>query len=170
MFLLGQVVKISIFTIMRNIIDITDEKDLMLCCDLLHDADVNDREIMFDASKQTLDIFLDRKAFEKNVPIIERNWWIIKQVKMPILKSHLHLEDIVFCDLRTMDKSLKKHTFNECVRGKKDKEYLFTFCEVLKISILFKNRPKGYLKDELLVRYKNDWQLSFFPLRFKFAR
>jgi len=134
-------------------IKINSKEDFLRTLDILHDASINESEIIYNKSNHTLDILVEREFFEdKNAFEVKRVFLFVKKYIYPIVKSRLYLSNLATFKRESHDTSLKIHRFNECkIKGN---IYILEFCEVLRLELSFNGQPFGFFQDLEFVKNK----------------
>jgi hypothetical protein len=136
-------------------IEITDHESLMNACDLLHDARFDLAGLEMDREAGSWNASFEREYFE-DASLLQsrRRLLLFTKYTFPLVMSKLVLREVASCGIE--DKSrIGTYTFNEC--RLKDKAYELVFCEDMKMTIRFKDRPYGELRDLSLLSKKGSF-------------
>jgi hypothetical protein len=133
-------------------IEIGDHESLMKACDLLHDARFDLAGLEMDQEAGSWNASFEREYFEDaGLLLSRRRLLVFTKYTFPFVMSRLVLREVASCGIE--DKSrIGTYTFNEC--RLKDKAYELVFCEDMKMTIQFKDRPCGELRDLSLLSKK----------------
>ncbi len=126
-------------------IDITDDASLLEACDFLHDARCNLSTLQIDQANGTWKARFEREFFEDpSVMTHERKFFVFTKTTFPLVESELTFKGFSRCQID--DKSrIEIFTFNEC-RIDKNIATLH-FCEDMRITVEFVDKPQGKLAD-----------------------
>ena len=126
-------------------IDITDDASLLEACDILHDARCDLSTLHVDRDNGVWKATFEREFFEDpSVMTHERKLFVFTKTTFPLAETELTLGGIKSYEIE--DKArIEIFTFNEC-RIEKNVATLY-FCEDMKMTIEFNERPQGKLVD-----------------------
>ena len=148
-------------SVMNNKLDIniTDDKSLINACDYLHDASFDLDMIEYDKKNGICKLKFEREYFEnESLRTYKPKLLFFQKVFYPLISSEMILESIKSLNIHDTAK-IGIFTFNEC--QVKQSKYQLQFCENMEISLEFKDKPIGSLKDlELLNKKGSFWSLK----------
>jgi len=145
-------------------IDITDELSLLQAFDILHDARCDLSTIQMDRTRGVWKARFEREFFEdQKLMTHKRKFFLFTKTTFPLADAELTLRDVKFYQIEDNAK-IEIFTFNEC-QIKKNIATLY-FCENMKMTLAFNDKPKGKLVDlRLLNKTGSMYKIGFKNLR-----
>ena len=130
-------------------IDITDKASLLEACDILHDARCDLSTLHVDLDNGVWKATFEREFFEDpSVMTHKRKLFVFTKTTFPLAETELTLSGVKSYEIK--DKArIAIFTFNEC-QIEKNVASLY-FCEDMKMTIEFNDRPQGKLVDHKLL-------------------
>jgi len=144
---------------------ILSRRDLEYIMDLLHDSIIEKDNIKYDKAKKVLDLIFYRPYFEDKNKIKKKNFlFIFRIIYYPIARAILHLENIGYFEMFTMNDDLNKFYFNFLkIEGK---IFKMLFDPTLEIKFSFENDIKGHFKDEEVIPPYDNKRYKFRAFKF----
>ena len=124
-------------------IEINDNDSLLEACDILHDSRCDLSTLEVDKEKGIWKATFEREFFEDpNVITHERKLFVFTKTTFPLAETELTLIGVKSYEIEDKAK-IKLFMFNEC-QIEKNVATLY-FCEDMKMTIEFENKPRGNL-------------------------
>jgi len=126
-------------------IEITDDASLLEACDILHDARCDLSTLHVDLENGVWNAIFEREFFEDpGVMTHERKLLVFTKTTFPLAETELTLSGVKSYQIEDRAK-IEIFMFNECqIEGNVATLY---FCEDMKMTIEFENKPQGKLVD-----------------------